>query len=301
VEEALEELKQNYGRSNIVPLVWHRWDNFETLEIVKRFNYYDEIEALPTTFFDGMDNIRGRWDGIYDVFEPIVLDHLEEDPYVAIDLSGSQMKDTGGTLNIRLEAIQGLPLDDVDVYVVLYEKELTDEFTVRDVLLKEPLTISQEGEIQDVQVDFIIDPELFPPVKPENAGIVVFLQSFSTKRVLNACELSYVDVEVTPETAIISRGTDLDFTVDLQNITPFAQSFDVWVDVVMPDGNNHPAMAFKGPVPVNTPGEQGESGDLTLSIPDDLPADDYRIRVGIGNYDQPDHWEYDYMMVSVTD
>jgi hypothetical protein len=301
VEEALDELKQNYGRSNIVPLVWHRWDNFETQEILKRFNYYDEIEGLPTTFFDGMDNIRGRWEGIYEDFEPVVLDHLEEDPYVAIDLSGSQIKDTGGTLNIRLEAIQELPLDDVDVYAVIYERELTDEFTVRDVLLMEPLTISQEGEIQEIQIDFIIDSELFPPVIPENAGIVVFLQSFSTKMVLNACELSNVDVEINPETAIISRGTDLDFRVDLQNATPYDQSFDVWVDVVLPDGNNHPAMAFKGPVQVSIPGEQGESGDLTLSIPDDLPTDDYRIRVGIGNYDQPDHWEYDYMRVSVTD
>jgi hypothetical protein len=300
VEQALDELKQTYGRSNILPLIWHRGDYYETPEVMERFDYYG-VTGVPNTFFDGVENIRGGYSWIYDDFEPIVLDHLEDDPYIAIDLSNSTMADAGGTLNIRLEAMQELPWDDVDVKVVLYEDGILDEFCVRDILATEQLTISLAGEIQEIQINYIIDPELVPPVIPENSGIIVFLQSYATKQVLNACELSMVDVEITPETTSVPMGTDLEFTVGLQNITPYGQSFDVWVDVVLPNGTEHPANPFIGPVSPSVPGDWSYSKNLSLHVPDGIPTLDYQLRVGVGVMDQPDHWQYDYMTFSVTE
>lgn len=300
MERALDELKQTYGRSNIVPLIYHKGDIFETSEVTERFRYYGVL-GTPNTFFDGVENIQGFWSDIYDDFEAIVLDHLEDDPYITIDLSNSTWRDDGGTLDIHLEAQQDLPWDDVNVLVVLYEDVWLDEFTVRDILATEPVTISQSGETQDIRIDYIVDPELVPDIVPENAGIVVFLQSYATRQVLNACELSDLDVEIMPETVSVPMGTELDFTLDLQNITPYSQFFDVWIDLVLPNGEDYPGNPLIGPVTPSVPGDWSYGRDLSLPVPDEIPATDYRLRVGVGDMDQPDHWEYDLMTVTVTE
>ena len=302
-EAALEELENNYGPSSFVPLVWHVMDSLETSETLARYDYYG-VSGIPDTYFDGSDEILGAWPGIYEDMEAIVLNHLTDDPYVAIDLSGStfgpplHLGREGGTVQIHTTVEQTIPWDDVKVFTVIYEDYVDGQYmyTVRDVLPVESLSISQPGETRDFVKSFTLDPSW----NPANVGVVVFLQSTGTKTVLNACKLSAVDAEITPETAIVPMGGNLDLTVDLTNITRYPQSFEAWLDVILPNGNEYPGNPYVGPVSLDLTSGQTLSQDLTLQIPDGIPAADYRLRVGVGNQGQPDHWEYDYMTVTVT-
>lgn len=302
-EMALEELENNYGPSNFIPLVWHVMDSLATKETEARYDYYGVL-GIPDTYFDGVDNIPGAWPDIYDDMEEIVLSHLENDPYVAVDLSGSSfgppanIAPDGGTVQIHLTVEQTIPWEDVQLFTVVYEDSVYGQYmyTVRDVLPEESLTISQPGESQDFVKRFSLDPSW----NAADIGIVVFLQSIGSRTVLNTCKLSDVDVEITPETATVPRGSDLNFTVDLTNITQYPQSFEAWLDVILPDGSEYQGNPYMGPISLYLDSHQAQSQDLTLPIPNGIPAANYRLRVGVGNQAQPDHWEYDYMTVTVT-
>jgi len=302
-EMALEELENNYGPSNYVPLIWHVLDSLGTPETQARYDYYGVL-GIPDTYFDGIDNINGAWPKIYDDFEEIILNHLDDDPFVAIDLSGSHfgpptdLGREGGTVQIHLTVEQTIPWEDVQIFTIIYEEYVDGQYmyTVRDVLPVESLLISQPGETQDIVKSFNLDPSW----NPADVGIIVFLQSVGTKVVLNACKLSEVDVEITPETATVPMGSNLNFTVDLRNITQYSQSFEAWLDVILPNGNEYQGNPYVGPLSLDLTSRQTPSQDLTLPIPNGIPAADYRLRVGVGNQGQPDHWEYDYMTVTVT-
>ena len=91
-----------------------------------RADYYG-VSAIPDTYFDGIDNILGGWPGVYDDMEQIVINHLDDDPYVAIDLSGSsigplnRLGRSDGTVQTRITLEQDVPWQDVKIVTVVYE------------------------------------------------------------------------------------------------------------------------------------------------------------------------------------
>ncbi len=291
----------NYGHADFVPLIWHVSDELSTSETQARSDYYG-VTGIPDTYFDGTDDIIGGWPTVYDDMEQIVLSHLQDDPYVAIDLSGSSINETGGTVNAHLTVEQAIPWGDVKVFFVVYEDSVEGQymFTVRDLLPLEPLSISQVGQTQDITTTFTIDPGWPMGTNPQNVGVAVFLQSVGTQVVLNACTLSKVDAELSPETATVPLGGTLDATVDLTNITPWPQSFEAWLDVILPNGNEWSGNPYLGPVSLNLAGGQTISRDMAIPIPGGIPTGNYRLRLGVGDQARLDHWEYDYMDVTVT-
>jgi hypothetical protein len=293
---------EDYGHQNMSVLFFHISDNYATQETESRASYY-VILGTPTTVFDGTERVVGGGTNMRPYYEPIILDHLGDNPYVSIDLSGSTMDETGGTLNVHIEALQYIPYGNCKVRYYVYQANIIGEdFMVRDVLDVDQLTIINAGETQDFVKDFVIDPGWYGVVNPEDIGVVAIVQSHNTKTVLNSADLSKVDVEITPESATVPMGTDLEITAHLTNITPWTQPIKAWLDVVLPNGNDLPSNPFMGPVSVNLPGGASIDYPLTVSIPDGIPTATYRLRLGVGNQDNSnDHWEYDYMALTVTE
>jgi hypothetical protein len=291
----------DYGHSDMAVLFYHISDLYSVPESEARANYY-YITGTPTAWFDGTDRVVGGGVPMRPYYEPIVTSHLQDDPYVTLDLSGSSIDDTGGTINLHVEVTKTITLSSVRVRYAIVESGVLygESFLVRDMLADDNLTVSAVGETQDFVKTFTIDPGWYGNVTPENVGVVVFVQAHFSKEVLNAATLSNIDVEVTPETAVVPMGTDLNFNVDLTNITPWAQPFDVWLDVILPNGSEFGGNPYMGPFSLNFGGNQSISQPVTLPIPDGIPAADYRLRVGVGDHAQPDHREYDYMTVTVT-
>jgi hypothetical protein len=293
---------EDYGHQNMSVLFWHVSDSYATSETESRADYYG-VGGIPDVWFDGVERILGGGTNMRPYYEPIINTHLGWDPYVSIDLSGSSMDETGGTVNIHLEVLQDIEIENPKVRTVVYQNNLIGEdFLVRDVLAHEDLTALNQGETQDIVKNFVIDPGWYGVVNPEDVGVAVFVQTEDWRVVFNSCDLSKVDVEITPESATVPMGTDLEITAHLTNITPWAQSIQAWLDVVLPNGNDLPSNPFMGPVSATLPGGASIDYPLTVSIPDGIPTVTYRLRLGVGDQaNSNDHWEYDYMSVTVTE
>jgi hypothetical protein len=282
-------------------LTWHLSDSYATSETSARGSFYG-VGGIPDVWFDGSERVLGGGTNMRPYYEPIITRRLDLEPYIAIDLSGSSIDENGGTVNIHLEVLQDITVSNPKVKTFIYQNDIIGEFwMVRDVLTDEDLTALNVGETQDIVKDFVIDPGWYGLVEPENIGAAVIVQSQSAKTVLNACDLSKIDVEITPETATVPMGTDLDITIHLTNITPWRQPVQLWLDVVLPNGTEYPRNPFEGPVDVNVPSGADIDYPMTISIPDGIPAADYRLRLAVGDQtNDAVHFEYDYMTVTVT-
>ncbi len=292
----------DYGHSNMTVLFWHVSDSYATSETESRADYYG-VGGIPDVWFGGVERVLGGGTYMRPYYEPIILRHLEENPYVSIDLSGSSIDETGGRLNIHLEVLQTIGMPDCKVRCVVYQSNIIGEdFLVRDVLPVDDLTIRNVGETQDLVKPFVIDQSWYGVVDAEDIGVAVFVQSQSQKNILNTSDLSKVDVEITPESATVPMGSDLDYTVHMTNITSWTQSIQAWIDVILPNGDEYGGNPYVQPVLKNLPGGTTAVSDMTISIPNGIPAADYKLRLCVGEQSNPNnHWEYDFMTVTVTE
>lgn len=291
----------DYGHSNMAVLFYHLSDSYTTSETNSRGTYYS-VSGIPDVHFDGPQHVVGGGTNMYPYYQPIILDHVEDPPYVEIDLSGSSITETGGTLNVHLEALQQITQTNCVIqYVIIQEDIIGEDFLVRDLLTSDNLTITNPGQTQDIVKTFTINPGWYGGVNSEDIGAVVFVQSNWTKSVLNAATLSKVDVEITPESVTVPMGSDLNFTAHITNITPWVQPIRAWLDVVLPNGNDLPSNPFEGPVSLNLQANAVIDHPMTIAVPSGIPVGDYQLRLGVGNQtNSNDDWEYDYMTVTVT-
>jgi hypothetical protein len=292
----------DYGHSNMTVLFWHVSDSYATSETEARADYYG-VGGIPDVWFDGVERVLGGGTYMRPYYEPIILRHLEEDPYVSIDLSGSSIDENGGTLNIHLEVLQTIGWTDCKVRCVVYQNNIIGEdFLVRDVLPLDDLTIRNVGETQDLVKPFVINQNWYGQVNAEDISVAVFVQSEYQKNVLNTCDLSKVDVEITPESATVPMGSDLDYTAHLTNITPWRQSIQTWIDAILPNGDEYGGNPIVEPVLKDLPGGATVDHDMTISIPNGIATGDYKLRLCVGEQSNPNnHWEYDFMTVTVTE
>lgn len=292
---------EDYGHQNMCNLMWHLSDSYATSETSARGSFYG-VSGIPDVWFDGSQRVTGGGTYMRPYYEPIIMSRLTYDPYISIDLSGSSIDENGGTVNIHLEVLQNITAQNPKVKTVIYQNNIIGEYwLVRDVLTDETLTALNVGETQDIVKDFVIDQGWYGVVNPEDIGVAVFVQSQNQRTVLNACDLSKVDIELTPETVTVPVGGDFDVIVHIMNITPWRQPVQLWLDVVMPNGNELPSNPFEGPVDVNVPGGADIDYPMTISVPNRAPTGNYRLRLGVG--DQTNdvmHFEYDYITVTIT-
>jgi hypothetical protein len=96
------------------------------------------------------------------------------------------------------------------------------------------------------------------------------------------CPVSVV-LEGSSESAI--RGEYFSFDATLKNWGDTAQTFQAWLDAILPDHNPAPGNPQRGPITRTlNPGET-RSVTLQIFIPETAPlADNYRLKLSIGTY-----------------
>ncbi len=96
---------------------------------------------------------------------------------------------------------------------------------------------------------------------------------------------SAVALSLTPLGAPITvpaSGGSVSFDIDLQNLTGTSQSFEVWTDVLLPNGN--PFGPVIAATPVTLPANAGGGQTITQSVPGAAPAGAYVYRAYAGTY-----------------
>lgn len=94
-----------------------------------------------------------------------------------------------------------------------------------------------------------------------------------------------VAVALTPYGAPIqipASGGTFDFNIAVTNNELTTTSFDLWIDVTLPNGN--PYGPVLGPVPLSMPGSMSANRDRTQSVPAGAPPGNYFYNAYVGSY-----------------
>ncbi len=92
-----------------------------------------------------------------------------------------------------------------------------------------------------------------------------------------------LQVQVTPQDTVVSQGSDLRFTVSVQNLSPDDALFEGWIDMLLPDGSPLPSNPVAGPVELLLNGQEALTRNISLSVPPTAPPDTgYQLRVRAG-------------------
>ncbi len=183
-DAALDSLALQLGEDSLAVLQYHVADAYETSETTARAEYYLNPIQLPYAWFDGTTSVhvvssvpdayskyRDRINGRLAVPSPLTIRSV-----VILD-------DTSGEVSSKITVVDAFTDEALRFYAVLYESELDEyNYVVRDMLPTEELSISSPGDSVEVLQTFSID-TLW---NSENMGMVVFVQSDSTKQVLQS-------------------------------------------------------------------------------------------------------------------
>jgi hypothetical protein len=120
--------------------------------------------------------------------------------------------------------------------------------------------------------DFVV---IYDAIGYDEAAIIAVIEEY-------LCPVSVV-MEGSSESAY--RGTDFSFDVTLKNWGDANQTFDAWLDAIMPNHNPAPGNPQMGPIPLTLSPDQTVTRTLQISVPENAPlADNYRLKVSIGTY-----------------
>jgi hypothetical protein len=100
--------------------------------------------------------------------------------------------------------------------------------------------------------------------------------------------------------AVVPQGGTLGFTISAQNETPQAQTFDVWFDVGLPNGNEYarnPVMSFDS---ITIGPSASKTVHLTQEIPGGAPVGRYVYILKIGDRETDTVWNEEYFTFDVT-
>ncbi len=187
---ALQVLTEEYGDEQFVALYYHIGgaDPFRTSESQARASWYG-VGGVPHVRFDGVETCvgvyqnleattawyRGVIDGRHAISTPLVMSstgHVQADTgYVTVDIKAVE---TVGYSPIQAQFL----LIENDVYHNSNEYD----FTVRDVLPVEALTLSSPGDSVQITRNFSIDPTW----NYENMRVVVFVEDTGLKEIVQA-------------------------------------------------------------------------------------------------------------------
>ncbi|UCB52968.1 MAG: T9SS type A sorting domain-containing protein [Candidatus Zixiibacteriota bacterium] len=177
---ALDSLSREFGPDSLIVLEYHWADGLAIPEGEDRARWYVPGPfSIPNTWFDGLVNVVGASSGVYDTYRGHVIDRLNVRSPLSIELGVMPYQATA-----TIKALQPLSATDLKAHIVIYENDVDDRFdyVVREILPAENLSLSSKGDSAVVNREFDIDPSC----DPDHLGVVVFVQSESTKSILQA-------------------------------------------------------------------------------------------------------------------
>ncbi len=193
-EEAIDRLADEYGQSYLAVLQYHPTvgaDPFGTAETDEREQLYGAVASgLPQIYFEGTVNLQHSYDQTYDDYKAVVDSLLSVPASVEMNLHASLQGDTLG-IEVALDPTGQVPAGSFECWVVVYEDNLEFSapngqnhfrYTVRDMLPVWDVSISgAESREWLASVD--------PAWKTDDLGVVAFLQSPTTHKVLQAARI----------------------------------------------------------------------------------------------------------------
>jgi len=176
---AIDSLAQEFGPDSLVVLEYHFRDGLAIPEGEDRARWYVPGNFyIPNMWFDGTINQVGATSAIYDIYRGRILERLEQQSPLKIDLEVAPYQ-----ARAVIRAVQPLIQAALKTHFVLFENDVDGyDCMVREILPSEDLNLSSVGDSVAVTREFDLDPSC----DPEHLGIVVFVQSDSTKAILQA-------------------------------------------------------------------------------------------------------------------
>lgn len=288
-----------YGRHEFVALAYHPTsDPLGTTETQNRLNWYG-LQGYPTCWFDGTDPYVGGSGLTYQFYNSRIQTHLLDSSPLTIELTGS-LSASSGTIDAHIEVLDQLTQPSLVVQMVVFEDYVSsggDEyrFVVRDILPSTTLGISEPGETADFSQNFTIQGAW----DETEIGVVVFVQSLTSKEILQAAQLSRIITTWTPVSPTVQRGTDLLMDAVVENITPWAHNADFWLDVVLPNGEPYAGNPVLGPYNFTIPGNFLNTFHPSLFVPPGVPTWTFTFHGRVGQYPW-DIWQTSTFEVTVT-
>jgi hypothetical protein len=187
---ALDSLALEMGEDSLAVLQYHVSDSLATSETTARADWYLDPIRLPNALFDGTTSVHevSSVPDAYSKYRQKIEERLQVPSPLMIEGSVTA-DDTSGQVSAKIRVLEAFSDEALRFYGVLYENEL-DEFNyvVRDILPTEELAISTPGDSAEVTMAFSLDPLW----DHEKMGMVVFVQSDSTRQVLQSTRIEHL-------------------------------------------------------------------------------------------------------------
>ncbi len=191
-QAALTILCDQYDEDEFFPIYYHVGpaDPFRTDEGETRAGYFG-VGGVPHVRFDGVETAVG----VYSTAEltanwyaGIIDARLAVPTPITIESQGAIGGDGNGWVTARIEAVDAVPYTSLRVQFVLYENGLVHQdkdynWTVRDMLAPESITLTGPPDYVEVTRNFSFDPGAWDP---ENMKLAVFVEDYSLKEIVNA-------------------------------------------------------------------------------------------------------------------
>jgi hypothetical protein len=82
----------------------------------------------------------------------------------------------------------------------------------------------------------------------------------------------YLEVLITPDMKKVIPGGTLGFTVEIINLSVNSETFEVWFDIIMPNGNPLPLNPYIGPLEITQPPGGNLLRHLGITVPENAPV-----------------------------
>jgi thiol-disulfide isomerase/thioredoxin len=191
-QAALTILEAEYSRTEFIPIYYHIGgaDPYRQSEGEARAGYYG-VGGVPHVRFDGVQQAVGvlsTAELTADWYRGIIDSRLAVPTPITIDSQGIIGMDGNGTVTARIEAVDAVPYTSLRVQFVLYENGLVYndkdyDWTMRDMLGPESITLTGPPDYVEVTRDFSFDPGAWDPASMK---LVVFVEDTSLKEIVNA-------------------------------------------------------------------------------------------------------------------
>ena len=210
---AMRTMQSNYERSEVVILAWHIDDILEVPEGATRDAWYG-VPGYPTAYFDGVVDEVGGSTGTYNAYVNAYNQRAAKASDFRITVEGDISDTTGtGDVWINITCVQTPTIANLKLHTVVFEDDYGpynggNGETIHDFVAWEMIegtdgtTITASaGDVK--RFHYSIDASQYAQ-DFDQLGVIAFVQSHSTKEVLQA---AYINVPVLPNVPpVLSQG-----------------------------------------------------------------------------------------------
>jgi hypothetical protein len=168
---------------------------------VGRGDYYG-VSGTPTVYFDGADRIIGSNPPPYDRYHEVIAREIGDSSMAALRIDAIVDPATSvltTTVTVQIADDHAIPEPgDCIVRALLWEDRVESngqsfDHVGRDVVLEQPLPVSEGGDTGSVSQQFV----LLPAWKLDDLRVVAWIQRESSKDILNAAGTDLRDLTPT--------------------------------------------------------------------------------------------------------